>query len=161
MTILFLDFDGVLHPNEAYRHSKRRIVLHADGHNLFEHAEQLAGILAPHPRVKIVLSTSWVPTLSFVKAKGYLPAALRTRIFGSTWHSAMDKQWWNSLSRYQEINAYVKRHRLSDWIAVDDDDIGWPEEQRHHLVHTDEWGGLGDRAPQEKLSKWLESLKED
>lgn len=160
MAILFLDFDGVLHPNEAYRRRNERIVLKADGHNLFEHTELLAGILEPHARVKIVLSTSWVPTLSFVRAKEYLPPALQMRIVGATWHSAMDKQWWNSLSRYQEINAYVTRHRLCDWIAIDDDDIGWPDGQRHRLVHTNEWLGLGDTGAQQQLSVWLESLKE-
>ncbi|MDP1870810.1 MAG: HAD domain-containing protein [Gallionella sp.] len=70
--MLFLDFDGVLHPNEAFM-TKTGVVLRCDGHNLFEHAELLADLLEPYPTVKIMLSTSWVWTLNFKKAKARLP----------------------------------------------------------------------------------------
>ncbi len=32
--IVFLDFDGVLHPNEVVLYQKRGIVLECDGHSL-------------------------------------------------------------------------------------------------------------------------------
>ncbi|WP_283745878.1 HAD domain-containing protein [Sideroxydans sp. CL21] len=159
MAILFLDFDGVLHPNGAFRHSNGRIVLDADGHDLFEHAELLAGILDPYPRVEIVLSTSWVPTLGFATAKECLPDALQRRLVGTTWQGARIKLTWDSMTRYQQINAYVARRRLTNWIAVEDDDIGWPADKRRHLVHTNEWNGLGDTKAQQMLSAWLDSLK--
>jgi hypothetical protein len=40
---------------------------------------------------------------------------------------------------------------LTNWIALDNDDRGWPEEKKHHLIHTDDWGGLGDAAAQNEL----------
>lgn len=46
--ILFLDYDDVLHPNEAYQIPGKGIVLNVDGHNLFEHADTLAYALEAH-----------------------------------------------------------------------------------------------------------------
>ncbi|WP_273146055.1 HAD domain-containing protein [Ferrovum myxofaciens] len=142
---------------EVLRRNFRRFQLtspECDGHALFEHADALVEILEPHPRVSIVLSTSWVSVLGFDRAKGYLPQALQKRVRGATYHSTF-KSWWDSATRHQQIAGYVMRHRLTDWIAVDDNDVGWPEEKRHHLVHTDEQSGLGDQKAQEILAHKL------
>lgn len=160
MRIIFLDFDGVMHPHEVYHYRDGRgIVLEAEGHTLFEHAGTLTEMLAPHPEIRIILSTSWVSTLDFKRAKGRLPMALQDRVKGSTFHSSMDITWWNDLTRYEQIASYVARHRLHepehDWIAVDDDDEGWPAGKRKHLVHCDQHGGIGDRAAQTRLIDWL------
>lgn len=66
--ILYLDFDGVLHPDEAYWYGPERGVLlktanlpieYAD-HDLFCYAASLTEILDDFPEIRIVLSTSWV-----------------------------------------------------------------------------------------------------
>jgi hypothetical protein len=155
--ILFLDYDGVLHPNEVYRYHSRGIVLECEGHDLFEYAEILAEMIASHPKVTTVLSTSWVPELGFDRARSYLPDALNQRVHGATWHSALyDKTTWFSLARYEQIAAYVRRHALKNWIAIDDDDHGWADNQRHHLVHTDELEGLSKMRSQELLKEMIE-----
>lgn len=71
--VLYLDFDGVLHPDEVYR-IRGRIVLRFDGMNMFEWAPLLAEHLEPYPDVQIILSTSRVRVLSFTKGRvpGYL-----------------------------------------------------------------------------------------
>ena len=46
--ILFLDFDGVLHPDPCFEEAR-----------LFENAPRLSAALAPYPEVAVVLSTSW------------------------------------------------------------------------------------------------------
>jgi len=149
--ILFLDYDGVLHPDQAYM-TKSGVVLRCDGHNLFEHAELLADLLCPYPHVKIVLSTSWVPQLGFGAAKGWLPERLQAKVKGATFHSQFEEKiLWQSYPRHGQIDTYVVRHHLTDWIAIDDDDEGWPDDKRHHLIHTNEWGGIGDRAAQDDL----------
>jgi hypothetical protein len=158
--ILFLDFDGVLHPNEVYmqgRQGQQRIVLRCDGHNLFEHAEWLAGELSTpaYDHVRIVLSTSWVWALGFARARKYLPASLQAKIKSATWHSYRNKYEWNAMTRFQQISQYVRRHNLRHWVAVDDNDIGWPELHRDNLVHTNEWGGLGDDAAKNELLRKL------
>ena len=85
--ILFLDFDGVLHPDDAYL-VRGRPVLRAEG-ALFMWASPLAALLDAHPQVQIVLSTSWARELGFSRARRFLPDTLRARVIGATWHSAM------------------------------------------------------------------------
>jgi hypothetical protein len=160
MTTLFLDFDGVLHPDQVYRDRKLGVVLRCDGHNLFEHTDMLAELLEPHPHVEIVLSTSWVHVFDFQRAKARLPESLQARVIGATYHKSM-KEWFTELTRYRQINKYVHRHNVTDWIALDDDADGWPEDQMHRLVHTDEWKGIGDMASQQKLIEWLQRKEKD
>lgn len=142
--ILYLDFDGVLHPGEVYR-IRGQIVLKCDGISLFEWAPLLVECLEPYSDVRIILSTSWVRVLSFSKARAWLPEALARRVIGATWHSAMNQAWWSGLSRYEQVTRHAQRHRISRWLAVDDDVHDWPEEQAGHLIHTDAM--LGIAAP--------------
>lgn len=85
--ILFLDFDGVLHPDEAYL-VKGRPVLRAEG-ALFMWAPLLADTLKNYPGLQIVLSTSWARDLRFARARSFLPPDLQQRVIGATWHSRM------------------------------------------------------------------------
>lgn len=150
--ILFLDFDGVLHSSEVFVF-RRQPVLRAEG-TLFEHAGRLADALTDRPDIKIVLSISWVPRLGFDRAKSYLPPALQARVIGATWHNhaGLLKNDWLQLSRYVQVENYVRRHRLTHWLAIDDDDHGWPAMERHHLVLcADADRGIGNSATYEQL----------
>lgn len=57
--ILYLDYDGVLHPEDVYRHPRRGIYFGQTGagHALFENCDVLIQVLAPYPEVRIALST--------------------------------------------------------------------------------------------------------
>ncbi len=57
--ILYLDYDGVLHPEDVWRHPKRGIHFGSAGagHRLFEHAGLLDEVLRPYPQVRVVLYT--------------------------------------------------------------------------------------------------------
>jgi hypothetical protein len=140
--ILFLDFDGVLHPNSVWQTSKG-LQLDCDGHNLFEHAELLAVILHDLPHVKIVLSTSWVSTITYNYAKSVLPPALQERIIDSTFQKGQNEYIWNKMTRYEQIAQFTRRHQIKEWLALDDNDFRWPERKRHRLIHCNEYGGLG------------------
>ncbi len=87
--ILFLDFDGVLPPDEAYL-VHGRPVLRAEG-ELFMWAPLLVNVLADFLMVRIVLSTSWTRDLRFTRARDWLPETLRARVIGATWHSGMSQ----------------------------------------------------------------------
>jgi ABC transporter transmembrane region/HAD domain in Swiss Army Knife RNA repair proteins len=91
--VLYLDFDGVLHPEDVRMDRKRRpYVASPPGHELFEHAALLHKLLAPHPDIRIVLSTSWVHVYGSVsKVAKRLPPALGARVIGATYHSEMDR----------------------------------------------------------------------
>lgn len=146
--VLYLDFDGVLHPDEVYR-LRGKIVLKCDGMNLFEWAPLLVEQLEPYPDLRIVLSTSWVRVLSFNKARAWLPEALQHRVIGATWHREMDQNWWQLLSRYQQVSLHARRHKVARWLAIDDDVEDWPEAHRGTLVATD--GMLGIAAPDTRV----------
>lgn len=167
--ILFLDFDGVLHPDAVYL-IRGRPVLRAPG-ELFMWAGLLVEALTDAPHVKIVLSTSWARELRFSGARDYLPVQLRQRVIGATWHSGMSmseeyrvlgrETWWDMATRYQQIKRYVDRASLTSWIAIDDQPEGWADADMERLVRTDGSKGLSDSAALARLAKLLKSPHAD
>ncbi|GAA5176183.1 hypothetical protein GCM10025771_10240 [Niveibacterium umoris] len=158
--ILFLDFDGVLHPDDV-RLRGRTPYLAVPG-ELFMWAPRLETVLAAAPQVRLVLSTSWVRHLGYSRARQALPFSLQERVIGATWHSALlggrprgDVCDWDFLSRYEQIEHYVRRAALDRWVAVDDAVEGWPSAAQQHLVAAHPERGLGDDETLERLAKLL------
>jgi hypothetical protein len=158
MAYLFLDFDGVLHPDAAYLEKGKPVLRGHPGIDLFEWAPILVELLAPYSDIKIVLSTSWVPSLGFQKAKSHLPDALQQRVIGATWHSkyvveyGLDRITWLGMTRFDQIQMYVRRHcQEGNWLAIDDHATGWPDDQKQYLVRTDSDLGIGPRDKQDEI----------
>lgn len=141
--VLYLDFDGVLHPDEVYRHVKSpHIRLHVPGHSLFENLPWLTHALEGFPSLKIVLSTSWVRSFDYHRARRRL-RALRGRVIGATFHSLyMDAEVFQDIPRHQQILRDVHRRRPGRWLAVDDAVKDWPASLREHLFATESASGL-------------------
>lgn len=156
-TILYLDFDGVLHPEPVYRHPKGGMFFGIEhtGHCLFEYAEVLVEALAPYPHVAIVLSTSWVRVLSYSQARAYLPEPLRSRVIGATFHSAMNKFEFDAMSRGAQVLADATRRSATSWVALDDDDEGWGTAASPRLVLTERTSGLSEPQALKELSDKL------
>lgn len=163
--ILFLDFDGVLHPDAAFLINGRP-TLKAEG-RLFMWAPLLIKALDDFPDVRIVLSTSWARELSYTRACLWLPVELRRRVIGATWHSGMSfkrdgfrslSTWWDEANRYQQIKRYAGRAGLTDWVAIDDQPDGWEKEDRDKLVHTNGDTGLSDPASLALLAERLAKM---
>ncbi|MNQ48182.1 hypothetical protein D3C85_620490 [compost metagenome] len=132
---LYLDFDGVLHP-DAVDLTRQGPTLKAEG-TLFMWAPTLANLLDDFPMISLVLSTSWVRHLGYKRALGYLPRELRERVIGATWHSSMAKGWadenqWDGKIRYDQICRYAARSQLRHWIALNDDVQGWEKVSTQH-----------------------------
>jgi hypothetical protein len=154
--ILFLDFDGVLHPDNVrlaqYGYSEPLVPeMLEPGFALFCWAETLASILDdedPHGRIKIVLSTSWVN--HFPDAAGYLPASVRERVIGEIKHGHLPRG--ALVAHHAELNA-MKR-----WVAIDDDCKDWPVDHLDRLIRCN--GKLGLSAPdvQKQLREKLRDL---
>lgn len=146
--VVYLDFDGVLHPEDVWRRPGwGPYVATPPGHRLFEHAELLAESLEPFPDVRIVLSTSWVRVYhSVFKVARRLPDALRTRVVGATFHEEMQADLFQQMPRGIQVWADVRRRLPTAWLALDDDDVDWPTVCRDCLVHTHPV--LGISAPQ-------------
>lgn len=152
--ILFLDFDGVLHPDAVYL-ERGRPVLRAPG-QLLMWAPLLETVLATVPQVRLVLSTSWARHLGYSRARAALPPSLQEKVIGATWHSRMARHpegfhklelnAWDQATRYQQIRRYVDRAALTHWLALDDQPEGWAESDASCLVQTQ--GHLGLSEPQ-------------
>ena len=107
--ILFLDFDGVMHPvNQT---------------NLFCREEHLARVLRDFPGVEVVISSSWRETHTLKNMLTFFLTDMRSRIVGVTpvieIRDAVDMPG----VRLREINKYRtdtgNQHRR--WAALDDD----------------------------------------
>lgn len=168
--IVFLDFDGVLHPDAVFKPARKPIELRAPG-QLMMHGPILEEIIVPFD-VEIVLSTSWVRSLGYKKTLQRMPKALAERVVGATWHTEMvDKTIYpyssgrhvadpfNHLSRFQQIHQHVVRNNVEKRVAIDDLHSGselWSEDFAQHLVKTDSEKGLGCVEKQHELRQKLE-----
>jgi hypothetical protein len=143
--LLYLDYDGVLHPESVYFYHRRGPVLvNAPGHHMFEHVDLLEQELKPYPSLKIILSTSWVRRYhgSLARVARHLTPGLRERIIGATYHSRMDEHEFGEAPRGVQIWADVVRRKPTSWLALDDDYVRWPKWCRDKLVLTDETLGI-------------------
>ena len=134
---LFLVFDGVLHAAAA------------DDHGQFSRMDCLATALAGH-RCCIVISSSWRHHHPLPALLDRFPDELRQRIVGATGPAAFGR--W---PRHQEIVAYVNKHGLTEWRALDDSLIEFPPQCRE-LIVCDPNRGL-DTPQIAALLDWLGS----
>ncbi len=161
--ILFLDFDGVLHPSLPYLF-RDEPMMYRGGGELFMWAAPLVGVLTEHPEVQVVLSTNWARYMHYQKVRSYLPPIVRVRVIGSTWHhvravpgysNGLQYSFWKNATRYQQIRRWVDYYRVTEWCAVDDDADGWGEADRDRLIHTSGIIGLSDLSVVARLSDLL------
>lgn len=163
--IIFLDFDGVLHGNDAglelnvrdeasmqsLTDEQRRFITRDGrlivGKNLFEHADRLAMALEPFPDVQIVITSTWRIHFEPESIKSFLPAALADRVIGIT-PQVFSRDGVSQ--RLREIDLYFGRNNLvlEPWIALDDQ--GWlffcGEGVASHLILLDGKKGFTDAA---------------
>lgn len=100
--ILFLDFDGVLHPT------------HFAGEDPFNRAHLLEAALANQP-LGIVIASSWRFTHPLEKLRKLLPSSIAQLVIGTTGAPVIGKH-----PRYQEIQAYLSSYGQAHWRALDD-----------------------------------------
>lgn len=158
--VLYLDFDGVLHHENVRISNKHGPFLQApERYKLFQHAELLAELLAPHPAVQIVLSTSWALRYGVTAAAKRLPGALQRRVIGGTFHNRfMHKQEFLDTHRGQQVGTDVHRRQPTDWLALDDDEEGWHPSHLSHFVQTHQYEGISDPEVLAKIKQKLEAM---
>lgn len=161
--ILYLDFDGVLHPADVRvpMHNRKRARVYYCGqptdHPLFEHAPLLERILQPFPSVQIVLATLWSRELGLEYAAQQLCPGLRARVIDTVWRGSLVE--YPPASRYDVIQTDADARGLTQWLALDDDLNDWPEDRLHRVVApTDTWLGLAQPGISDELSAALELL---
>jgi hypothetical protein len=98
--ILFLDFDGVLHPDPCSE-SKR----------LFEHAPRLVETLEPFAEVEVVASTAWRNLMSFDRLRALLPPRLAARMLGIT-------PTFGTFDAVTTLVPYRRQAECAQWLRV-------------------------------------------
>jgi hypothetical protein len=132
LELLWLDFDGVLHPcplPETKRDSGRYEA------ELFQSADVLAEMLRPYPAVRLVLSTSWVLSYGLDRTRKLLPNELAQRVIGATFdEKSMDRYEFGEMPRHEQIIRDVAKRQPIRWLALDDDADDWPAGSLDNLV---------------------------
>jgi hypothetical protein len=160
--VCYLDYDGVVHDDAVYCSSNRGIYIRTPGCALFEWMHILDNLLTPYPKLKIVLSTSWVRSRSFEFAKKQLSPTLQARVIGATFHNRlMQKRDFDQMSRGHQVLSDVGRRQPTSWFAIDNDDFEWPDRHRGNLIKTEDRLGLSDTAAQESVRDVLKMMNCD
>ncbi|MDO3622828.1 HAD domain-containing protein [Ralstonia pseudosolanacearum] len=159
-SVLFLDFDGCLHPDNVHRVDGAPVLL-TEGNELFEHVQLLVDALEPYPSLQIVLSTRWVPVFGFDESVARLPASLRSRVAGTIHEFCNDRWEWAELSRFDQVMRYVDGKGIESWLALDDDNHAWPESYEKRLVCPKPRLGVGELRIQQELANKLRWLHEE
>ena len=102
--IIFLDFDGVLHP------------LGSSLNNFFSASKNFFDLIKD-ANVSIVISSSWQFDSNYSQIKSKLPEPIRKKILGET-----GIKYEGTKSRIREIQYFLIQNNLQniDWIALDD-----------------------------------------
>jgi hypothetical protein len=134
---LYLDFDGVLHPNFV------------DKGQLFSHMQKLTKAIEGKP-LRVVISSSWRFHEDFGYLRSLFEPTTQSQIVGCTGPAYIGK--W---ARWNEIIKHVTTNGVKDWVALDDAYLEFPPECEE-LILCDGRIGLQDNQMQE-LVKWLNS----
>jgi hypothetical protein len=130
--LLFLDFDGVLHPKGC------ATSVH------FVHLPRLEQLLRATPPVRIVISSTWQYIWSFDGLRRKFSPDIAARIIGGTQSADPDGE---AESRYQTIRMYLRHagELRTPWIALDDARHEFPEDCAQ-LVSCETEVGFDDEA---------------
>lgn len=111
--VLFLDFDGVLHPEPCYEKDR-----------LFCCLPRLENSLIDFPFVDIVISSTWRETLTLPELRALFSPSFAGRIIGVTpsWEDHQDLlenigyQWQAEIEAWLRVSGEPWR----PWVAIDD-----------------------------------------
>jgi len=145
---LFLDFDGVLHPDRyaLTNYDPDRVFR---SNEIFSQAPILAGLITEFP-CQIIISSSWRFTHSLDEMKEKLPKAIAKNVVGVTGDAYI-----GPYPRYNEIKEYLtsRNKSLFAWRALDDSKLEFPNGCTD-LILCDPNTGIASKQIQE-LKKWL------
>ena len=138
--IVYLDFDGVLHPSAPIDNA------------LFSRAPLLESVFentTTSSAVSIVISSSWRFTHSLASLKAKLPSFLAQRVIDVTGPAVIGKH-----ARYQEITAHAYSNDVVvQWRALDDSYWEFPSNCQE-LIRCNPNTGIGPKELAQ-LSSWL------
>lgn len=109
--ILFLDFDGVLHPR-------------APGQGLFSNLAKLEAVLREFEFVEVVITSTWREDMPFEQLRELFSPDIQPRIIGTTPIMEVEFPAGPHGSREEEIRLFLEQgnHKSRPWIALDDEE---------------------------------------
>lgn len=111
--ILFLDFDGVLHP----------AICSSDA-DLLCRRPLLEAVLRDFPQVQIVVSSTWRESRTLPQLQAMFSSDISVRIIGATprWQDLQDDATMGNYVRQAEIETWLRQagRVWEAWVALDD-----------------------------------------
>jgi hypothetical protein len=142
--IVFLDFDGVTHPDPC------------ETGRLFTKLPLIEEVLRRFNECKIVISSSWRVVHPLDEMRGYFAVDMQSRVIGMTpEHRALRGGLVSSYSRQWECEAWLRGERVwlpqqrrldSPWIAIDDRDDWFSPDCTNLLTTNSQTGFTPDDA---------------
>ncbi len=135
--IIFLDFDGVLHPQKPH------VPL---GDQAFCHLPRFENVVRDYPTIEIVISSTWREHRTLAQLRSFFSADLAHRIIGAT-PIVPDLNGVQPYLREAEILAWlsIAERESEPWCALDD--TAWlfsPPQER--LIHCQSYIGFDEDA---------------
>jgi hypothetical protein len=110
--LLFLDFDGVLHPTDGEKFNQKCL-------NILE------SVLVEYPEIMIVISSSWREFMDLTQMREHLGEVIGEKVVGIT---PIISQSHQKHIRYQEVLKYLNDEGSDHaWVALDDETYCYPE----------------------------------
>ena len=144
--IVFLDFDGVLHPADylSFKTINDELVLASDAR--FCWVEDLWNLIHNFD-CHLVIHSSWRNSYTLDQLRGLLPTELGKRVVGLTVGE----------NRHQSILAYVQKTQVKSYIILDDAADEFPRECVELLLCENNMG-ISNPEIQNKLIQFLKEF---
>ena len=141
--ILFLDFDGVTHPDPCHKDE------------YFRQLPLVEDVLREHPHVNVVISSSWRYDHRLSELQAFFSSDVRTRVIDVTPSVARtDDEGWIPQDLLQhhrewECRKWIRQHRPPDtpWLVIDDAAEWFTPECAHLLTTQSELGFQSEQIP--------------
>ena len=136
VNFLFLDFDGVLHPQYDGEPTPKEVC--------FCHLPRFEAVMRRHPGVQIVISSTWRQQFGMLQLSAFFSADIARRIVGITPTYPADGPPRMHIREW-EILQWLQQHHASNrpWVALDDSQ-GDFRDYRHRVVFCQPWEGLSE-----------------
>jgi hypothetical protein len=152
--IIFLDFDGVLHPVFP------RKTLPAEESQPFSYLPRLEGVLREFPESRIVIASSWRINRPWENVISAFSLDITARIIGATPTLIQKEPPYRRHPRYQEILDFLNNKNLLDapWIVLDDDPALYPANCQNLILCADGFRDAEEKSLREVLSRGWPSM---
>lgn len=167
MILIYLGISGVLHPSWSFYKYVHGRDPDEDGHRKYQSVETLSAVLEGWPAARIVLTSTqpWSKGLQPVldqlgplspRVDGFTYEDLTTKVPADKLGRCIsDMDYWR-LHKSQIVRRHVAWAKPTGWIAIDDENISWAEDELPHLVLTQGTLGLADPEAVDHLHTVLE-----